>query len=112
LIAAAAMDNADFRRIISTKATSIPYNGVENGRQLRNTNRILWSYEGANGVKTGYTGKAGRCFVGAANREGMQLISVVLNSGATFEETTALMTEAFKQYDMIPVAEPGLPSAP
>lgn len=106
VITAAAMGNADFRRIISTKMIAIPYDNAENGRYVRNTNRILWSYEGANGVKTGYTGKAGRCFVGAAEREGMQIISVVLNSGSIFEESAKLMDEAFAAYDMVPVVEP------
>jgi D-alanyl-D-alanine carboxypeptidase (penicillin-binding protein 5/6) len=50
-----------------------------------NRNRLLHEYPGANGVKTGYTNKAGHCFVGAAKRkvndEDMQLISVVLASG-------------------------------
>ncbi|GHU54648.1 serine-type D-Ala-D-Ala carboxypeptidase [Clostridia bacterium] len=46
-----------------------------------NKNRLLNEYEGANGVKTGFTGKAGHCFVGSARRGDMQLISVVLASG-------------------------------
>jgi D-alanyl-D-alanine carboxypeptidase (penicillin-binding protein 5/6) len=46
-----------------------------------NFNRLLREYGGANGVKTGFTGKAGHCFVGAAKRGEMQLISVVLASG-------------------------------
>jgi D-alanyl-D-alanine carboxypeptidase (penicillin-binding protein 5/6) len=52
---------------------------------FHNRNRLLHEYTGANGVKTGYTNKAGHCFVGAAKRkikgEDMQLISVVLASG-------------------------------
>ena len=46
-----------------------------------NKNRLLTEYTGANGVKTGFTNKAGHCFVGAAKRDDMQLISVVLASG-------------------------------
>jgi len=46
-----------------------------------NKNRLLNEFQGANGVKTGFTNKAGHCFVGAAKRDGMQLISVVLASG-------------------------------
>lgn len=106
LITAVAMDNPDFCRIVSTKGIYIPYEGVENGRYVKNKNRILWSYDGANGVKTGYTGDAGRCFVGAAEREGMQLISVVLDCGPMFEEAAALMDEAFIKYDMVPVVQP------
>ncbi len=108
LISAVAMENENFRRIVATKGIRIPYEGVENGRYIKNKNRILSSYEGANGVKTGYTGDAGRCFVGSAEREGMQLISVVLNCGPMFEEATALMDEAFAQYDMVPVITPNL----
>jgi len=48
---------------------------------MNNRNRLLAEYSGANGVKTGFTGKAGHCFVGAARRDDMQLISVVLASG-------------------------------
>lgn len=106
LIASAAMGNADFRRVVSTKSIRIPYDGLENGRLVKNKNKILWSYEGANGVKTGYTGDAGRCFVGAAAREGMQLVVVVLNCGPMFEEASALMDDAFARYDMTPVVEP------
>jgi D-alanyl-D-alanine carboxypeptidase (penicillin-binding protein 5/6) len=46
-----------------------------------NKNRLLSEFDGANGIKTGFTGKAGHCFVGAAKRDDMQLISVVLASG-------------------------------
>jgi len=48
---------------------------------MTNKNRLLHEFEGANGVKTGFTNKAGHCFVGAAKRGDMQLISVVLASG-------------------------------
>jgi len=48
---------------------------------FHNKNRLLNEFPGANGVKTGFTGKAGHCFVGAAKQDGMQLISVVLASG-------------------------------
>jgi len=107
LIASAAMGNDVFRRIVSTKSIRIPYDGQENGRNLRNKNDTLWSFEGANGVKTGYTGKAGRCFVGAAERDGMQLVAVVLNCGPMFEESSSLMDYAFSRYDMTSVTKPG-----
>ena len=103
LIAACAMDNSDFCRIVGTQSRSMPYEGVANGRVVRNKNKLLRTYEGANGVKTGYTGDAGRCFVGAARREGMQLVGVVLNCGPMFEETAALLDDAFAAYDMLPV---------
>jgi len=43
---------------------------------------LLWQYEGSLGGKTGYTNEAGRCLVAAANRDGMELISVVLGSNS------------------------------
>jgi D-alanyl-D-alanine carboxypeptidase (penicillin-binding protein 5/6) len=48
---------------------------------IYNKNRLLSEYGGAYGVKTGYTNKAGYCFVGSAQRDGLRLISVVLASG-------------------------------
>lgn len=47
-------------------------------RYLQNTNEMLTSYPGADGVKTGYTGKAGRCLITSATRDGRRFISVVL----------------------------------
>jgi D-alanyl-D-alanine carboxypeptidase (penicillin-binding protein 5/6) len=49
-----------------------------NGMSLRSTNELLDFYEGADGVKTGYTGRAGRCLVASATRNNMRIISVVL----------------------------------
>ena len=49
-----------------------------NGRTIRSTNEMLVGYEGADGVKTGYTGLAGRCLVTSATKNDMRFISVVL----------------------------------
>lgn len=109
LIASAAMEREDFRRIVSAKSMRIPYDGLENGRYLRNKNKTLWLFEGANGIKTGYTGDAGRCFVGAAERGGMQLVSVILNCGPMFEESSRLLEQAFADYGIVELATPDLP---
>ncbi len=61
-----------FNEIVKTKSIQV------GNRFLTNTNEMLTSYEGANGVKTGYTGKAGRCLVTSATRDGRRFISVVL----------------------------------
>ena len=79
LITQYALRNTMFLEIINTE-----YKEVTSSRttySITNRNRLLHEFEGANGVKTGYTGKAGYCFVGAAKRDGMQLISVVFASG-------------------------------
>ncbi len=71
-----AMNNTEFTKIVSTKQANIT------GRSLHNTNELLGSFSGINGVKTGYTGQAGRCLVTSATRNGMQVITVVLGAGS------------------------------
>ena len=64
-----------------TNTRSANFSSSSQQFSLHNKNRLLDEFKGANGVKTGFTNKAGHCFVGAAKRDGMQLISVVLASG-------------------------------
>ena len=55
----------------------------------------------ANGVKTGFTKRAGRCFVGSAqNEEGMTLVAVVLNCGPMFKESLSLLNYGFENYQI------------
>ncbi|MDD2502594.1 MAG: D-alanyl-D-alanine carboxypeptidase [Clostridia bacterium] len=107
LITSYGMRNPDFEAIVSTKHHTIPWEGHKWDRAMRNKNKILWSYEGANGVKTGYTKKAGRCFVGSSKREGLQLVAVVLNCGPMFEESVALMDYGFANYKRVTLIEEG-----
>lgn len=87
LITAAAMENETFRKIVSTQW--YPQSG------WRNKNKLQTQFEGACGVKTGFTKEAGRCLVGAAEREGRLLVSVVLNSPQMYERTEQLLESAF-----------------
>jgi len=64
-----------------TNTQSANFKSSTSSYNMHNKNRLLQEFPGANGVKTGFTNKAGHCFVGAAKQEGMQLISVVLASG-------------------------------
>ncbi len=79
LITKYALDNNKVVQIMNTKSTTFESNTKSYG--FTNKNRLLSTYTGANGGKTGYTNKAGQCFVGAAKQGEMQLISVVLGSG-------------------------------
>ncbi len=79
LITSYALRNDKFREIIKTPSRT--FSSDKKNYNITNKDRLLTEYEGAIGVKTGYTGKAGHCFVGAANRNGQTLISVVLASG-------------------------------
>ena len=93
LITAYAMQNPTFREIVSTK--------YYQPRQWKNKNKLLSTYEGALGVKTGYTKEAGRCLVSAAKQGDMTLICVVLGCPSTYERTTTLFNDAFAQYSLV-----------
>lgn len=80
-------------------------------RTWSNTNKLLWSYEGAEGIKTGTTGQAGNCLAAAASRQGMQLIVVVLGSSNRWRDTVRLLEYGFDNFAVINVAEKGVPLA-
>lgn len=103
-IAEYAIQNPEFLELVQTPAyTFSEINGKRNVAVV-NKNRFLTSYEGAMGIKTGFTGEAGYCFVGAARREGKTLISVVLASGwpphksYKWEDTQKLMDYGMETY--------------
>ena len=108
LIGREAMGNETFRRIVSTKKAEVPWAGRTYARQLSNKNRLLASYPGATGVKTGYTSKAGRCLVFGAQREGMEIVGTVLACGDWFDEAQRLMDGCFETYSMTRVLGPGI----
>ena len=90
-----------FRKIVSTKTLEIPWQAEEWDRQLINLNKLLWNYEGADGVKTGYTSTAGRTLVASATRDGWQLISVVLKSDANiWSDSMALLDYGFENFEI------------
>ena len=79
LIARYALKNKTFFEIINKREVSFKTN--KSNDSIINKNRLVSEFNGANGIKTGYTGKAGHCFVGSATVDGLTLISVVLASG-------------------------------
>ena len=93
--------NHDFVRIVGTKQRKIEVSGE--ARYIANKNKLLKLFEGANGVKTGFTKKSGRCLVGGAKRGNMQLITVVLNHGDMWNDTVRMLNFGFDNYEMIPL---------
>ena len=81
LIAAYALKNEVFCEMIAQPEVYITELEGKRSIQVTNTDRFLREYSGALGVKTGYTNRAGHCFVGAAKKDGVRLISAVLGSG-------------------------------
>ena len=100
VISSYAMKNEVFREIVSTKKIAIPNDGYEYNRILINKNKMLHLIEGGNGIKTGYTKKAGRCLVSSCKRGNMEVICVVLNCGPMFELSTEYLEKMFSQYAM------------
>jgi D-alanyl-D-alanine carboxypeptidase (penicillin-binding protein 5/6) len=96
-IAAYGYKNPLFTQIVSTQRKVIPWPGKDHDRELYNENKMLWLFEGGNGVKTGYTDAAGRCLVSAANRNGIQLVAVVLDSDHMWDDSIALLEYGFQQ---------------
>lgn len=80
-------------------------------RLAYSTNRLLWSLQGADGVKTGTTSKAGHCLAASATRDGLQFIAVVLRSGARFSDASALLEYGFANFVRVDIAKAGQPVA-
>lgn len=77
---------------------------------LVNTNKLLWWYKGADGLKTGWTEEAKYCFAGTAKRDGLRLISVVFatpDPRSHLRESMRLMDWGFANYAAVPIVEAG-----
>lgn len=99
LIAREALSNETFRKIVSTHKKVIPLGNGEGARVLVNHNKMLDRYEGANGVKTGFTKKSGRCLVSSAERDGLTFIAVTLNAPDDWNDHENMLDLAFSLYE-------------
>lgn len=98
-----ALKNQKLMEIMNTR--NYTFKSSKTTYSFVNKDRLLSEYEGAIGMKTGFTGKAGHCFVGAANRGNITLVSVVLASGwgtagksRKWIDTKALLNYGFNNY--------------
>lgn len=96
-----ALKNPDFAQTVRTKA----YRAGE--RYFTNHNKLLWRCEGAIGVKTGFTKKAGRILVSAAERNGRTLICVTVSAPDDWNDHCNLYDYGFSQYEMTAIAQEG-----
>ena len=99
-LAAYALKNPVFRDIVKTVSVKVPDPGEKWDRLWRNKNKMLQLYEGADGVKTGYTKAAGRCLVSSATRGGQQLVAVTLNDGTDWLDHKKLLDYGFEHYPL------------
>lgn len=101
LLASYAMENPIFARTVSAKTVTV------GGRSLRNHNKLLWTVEGADGVKTGYTKAAGRILVSSATRQGRRLVAVTMNDPDDWRDHKALLETGFMNYTVKPIVNKG-----
>lgn len=76
---------------------------------LSNTNKLVYYYEGCTGLKTGYTSLAGYCLSASAERDGMELIAVIMNgesSASRNEDAKTLLSFGFASYAVCPLTSP------
>ena len=93
VLACYAMQNEQFRTIVSTNSITI-------GTQTyTNHNRLLRTYPGALGVKTGYTEAAGRILVSCAQRDNTQFVCVTISDPNDWDDHTRLLDWAFDEYE-------------
>lgn len=97
-VARYALKNQIFSDIVATKKYVAEELTTKTKIVWYNKNKLLSSYEGADGVKTGYTVEAGKCYVGSATRNGMQLVGVFLDCPQTYDRCKTLFSDAFENY--------------
>ncbi len=101
VLAAYAMKNPIFAKTVGAKSVTV------GERVLTNHNKLLWRFDGANGVKTGYTKAAGRILVSGAVRQGRQLIAVTINAPDDWQDHMALLTQGFSDFQVMTLVKKG-----
>lgn len=104
-LAAYAMENDQFREIVSTKEIRIA------GRSMRNHNKLLWRMEEVCGVKTGFTKAAGRCLVSCAEAHGRRYIAVTLSAPDDWNDHEALYRSVLSRLSEEQILSAGEPAA-
>ncbi len=102
-LAEAAMKNPDFAEIAGSKLMNVQYNSPEQTRRFTNHNKLLNLYQGCTGVKTGFTKKAGRCLVSAAQKNGVNLIAVTLNAPDDWTDHQQMLNYGFTKLTSYPI---------
>ena len=101
-----ALSNEKFAQIVSTKTYNVNINGIT--RNISNTNELLGSLNGVNGVKTGFTANAMRCLITSCSRDNNQIITVVLGADTKKNRTLdsiKLIEYAFTNFKRVNIKE-------
>lgn len=106
-LSAYALHNDTFKEIVRTRIKKVPNSIDKWNYQWLNKNKMLHLYEGADGVKTGYTSKALRCLVSSATRNGQQLVAVTLNDARDWEDHKKMFDYGFRMFPLTSVVKQG-----
>ncbi len=113
LISSYAIQNEQFLEIIQTPSHTFHEQTAGRTFTVNNKDRFLTTYEGAIGIKTGFTNDAGYCFVGAARRDGKTFVSAVLacgwppNKNYKWKDTSAMMDYGMNGYNIKEILKRG-----
>ena len=103
LISAYAMKNDTFRKI----AASEKYRAESMNNIFYNKNKVVYQYKYGTGIKIGYTKAAGRCLVASAEKDGTEIIAVLLNDNNWFNDAYKIFDWAFENYKTYSIVEKG-----
>ncbi|USG68246.1 D-alanyl-D-alanine carboxypeptidase [Brevibacillus ruminantium] len=107
-IAQYAMQNPKFREMVATER--LPWDGLEWKTVVVNHNKLLRNYEGATGIKNGFTDQARNTLVGSAKRGDSEFIAVTMKAGSsnfTYKDVTAMLDYAFAHFETKQIASAG-----
>lgn len=104
IIAREAMKNPEFREIVGSKSW-VANRGEGKYNHFYNKNKVVFEYPGGTGIKIGYTKRSGRTLVASAERDGMELICVVMNAPDWFNDSYKLMDHVFDCFQMNKIFE-------
>ncbi len=105
VLGAYALNNPEFRSICSSKDEVVYYGNPPYRRVLSNHNRLLSMYDGALGIKTGFTKKSGRCLVSAVQKDGKTLVAVTLNAPDDWNDHIKMYDYAFEKVVLHQITE-------
>ncbi|EFM09819.1 peptidase S11 D-alanyl-D-alanine carboxypeptidase 1 [Paenibacillus curdlanolyticus YK9] len=108
-LTAYALHNPTFAAIVKTRVKKAPNPNEQWDYSWSNKNKMLAMYEGADGVKTGYTKAALRCLVSSATRNGQQLAAVTINDRNDWADHRSMLDWGFQHYVPTVIAKQGQP---
>ena len=104
IIAKEAMQYPEFKEIARAKSHEADRE-LGRYRHFYNKNKVVFEYEGGTGIKIGFTKASGRTLVASSERNGMELICVVMNAPDWFNDSYKLMDYVYDTFEMVKVAE-------